>query len=147
MGNDETQSSADKGWAIEGMGDFAHIPEGMVNGFVKSVSEPFEEEDKFSDTPGKVKKKFYITFGSSDHQMDDGEPMTIRTKLTASLHEKSTFRKFLTGILGRSLTQDEAKSFVPSSIEGESCRLIISHQPRRDGNGIWSSVEKVMAAA
>jgi len=149
MSSNENEASGDTAWTISsGSGDFQHLPEGMVNGFVQSVSEPFEEEDKFSDTPGKMKKKFYIVFGSSDHQTDDGEPMTIRAKLTASVHPKSTFRKYLTSILGRDLSQAElAGGFAPSSIEGEACRLIISHQPRNDGNGVWSSVEKIMKAA
>jgi len=149
MENNGQQTSGESAWTISsGGGDFQHLPEGVVNGFVQSVSEPFEEEDKFSDTPGKKKRKFYLTFGSSDHKTDDGEPMTIRAKLTASLHQKATFRKFLIGILGRDLTEKELKGdFAPQSIEGEACRLIISHQPRNDGNGVWSSVDKVMKAA
>jgi hypothetical protein len=148
MTNNGQQTSGDTAWTISsGSGDFQHLPEGMVNGFVQSVSDPFEEEDKYSETPGKMKKKFYITFGSSDHQTDDGEPMTIRAKLTASLHPKSTFRKYLNGILERDLEPAELVDFSPRSIEGEACRLIVSHQPRNDGNGIWSSVDKVMKAA
>ena len=148
MESNGQQSSGNTSWTIsESGGDYDHLPEGMVNGFVQSVSEPFEEPDKFSDTPGKMKKKFFITFGSSDHQTDSGEPMTIRAKLTASTHPKSTFRKFLQGILGRDLEPAELADFAPQSIEGEACRLIVSHSPRNDGNGIWSSVEKVMKAA
>ena len=148
MTDNGQQTSGESAWTIrQGDGDFQHLPEGMINGFVQSVSDPFEEDDKFSDTPGKKKKKFFLTFGSSDHQTDDGEPMTIRAKLTASLHQKATFRKFLIGILGRDLTPEGAKDFAPQSIEGEPCRLIISHQPRNDNNGIWSSVDKVMKAA
>jgi len=148
MENNGQQSSGNTSWTIsESGGDYDHLPEGMVDGFVESVGEPFEEPDKFSDTPGKMKKKFIIRFGANGHTTDNGEPMTISAKLTASLHQKATFRKFLIGILGRDLTSEELKDFAPQSIEGEPCRLIVSHQPRNDGNGVWSSVDKVMKAA
>lgn len=140
-------TSSGSAWTIEPSNSFEQIKEGVHPAVVLNVSEPFEVEDKFSDTEGKMKKVFNITFGATEMLTNSGDPMTIRKRYTASTHPKSTFSKDLNGILGRPLSPEESRSFSPVSIEGEACQIIVEHSPRNDGQGVWANVSKVMKAA
>ena len=140
-------SSADAGWTIDAPQSSWETPEeGVSEAVVEEVGQPFEEEDKFSDS-GKMKKKFYIRFGLLDQTGSDGGQLSISRKYTASMFKRSNLFKDVTAIYGRALTADELKSFRPSTLEGEQCRVLIEHTPRANGDGVWANVAKVMKAA
>ena len=118
----------------------------MSEAVVEEVGQPFEEEDKFSDS-GKMKTKFYIRFGLLDQTGSDGGQLSISRKYTASMFKRSNLFKDVTAIYGRALTADELKSFRQTTLEGEQCRVLIEHTPRTNGDGVWANVAKVMKAA
>lgn len=133
-------------WTIsEGTGDFIPVSAGVAPAIVKTVSAPFWETNKFSDD-GEEVEFFHVTF-EVDEKTPNGDPMSIRRKYRKSLHPKSNFRKDLIGILGgRDLTAEERKGFVPTSIEGMKCQVLVEHTPRKEGDGVWANVTKVLAA-
>ena len=141
-------TSPGSGWTIPpANGSFEPLDEKVHDAVVLKVGEPYEKEDRFSDTPGKMKKFFDVTYGSTTQTTESGEPMVAKKPYTVSLHVKSNFYKDLIAILGRPLSPGEAQDFAPATIEGEACQIIIEHSPRNDGNGVWANVTKVMKAA
>jgi len=133
-------------WTIsESTGGFFPPSAGVQNAIVKSVGQPYWEVNKFSDD-GEEVEFFNVTY-EVDEKTPDGEKISLLRKYRKSLHPKSTFRKDLQGILGgRDLTAEERKDFVPPSIEGMACQILVEHSPRKDGEGVWANVTNVFAA-
>jgi hypothetical protein len=58
----------------------------------------------------------------------DGSPFLVWSSgFTPSLHEKSSFRKFLKGWLGRELTAAELDEFDTETLVGRTAQLVITH--------------------
>ena len=133
-------------WTIsEGTGDFIPVSAGVQPAIVKFVSNPYWEVDKFSDDEEKV-EFFHVDF-EVDEKTPNGDPMSIRRKYRKSLHPKSNFRKDLIGVLGgRDLTAEERANFVPPSIVGMKCQVLVEHKPSTDGQKTWANVTKVLPA-
>ena len=126
-------------------GDFIPVPAGVQKAVVKNVSAPFWEVNKFSDD-GEEIEFFHVTY-EVDEEAPNGDKMTCRRKYRKSLHPKSNFRKDLMGMRGgKDLTAEERKNFSPTSIEGAACQILVEHTPRKDGDGVWANVTKVLAA-
>lgn len=132
-------------WSIsESAGNFIPVAAGVQSAVVKSVSDPYWEVNKFSDD-GEEVEFFNVTY-EVDEKTPDGDKMTCLRKYRKSLHQKSNFRKDLIGLLGRDITAEERKDFVPPSIEGMACQILVEHSPRNDGEGVWANVAKVITA-
>ena len=68
-----------------------------------------------------------------DAERDDGTPYCVWTKnFTPSLNEKSNFRKFVRGLLGRDLTKEEMADFDTESLIGKTAHLVVVHE-HKDG--------------
>ena len=63
----------------------------------------------------------------------DGKPLLISEEFTASLHEKSTLRGFLTAWRGKPFTAEELAGFNPSVLLGQPCQLSVIHQESKTG--------------
>src|SRR3990167_7229745 len=62
------------------------------------------------------------------------EPIVISQEYTLSLGEKANLRKLVEGILGKTLTENEADTFDLESLVGEPCLLTIKHKTSKAGN-------------
>lgn len=61
------------------------------------------------------------------------EPFVTSVEYTLSLGEKANLRKFIEGMLGIALHEDEANSFDVFSILGEFCMVNIIHKVSKNG--------------
>jgi hypothetical protein len=81
----------------------------------------------------KIKHLVHLGWELPDEPMEDGRPYTISARLTYSLHEKATLRKFLEGWRGSKFTDEEAADFDITKLVGKACMVQVAH--RQGGNG------------
>lgn len=132
-----------------GGNDFDPVPEGahpaVCDMFVDLGLQ--ETTGKFA---GKVQHKIYLRWQipslrlsyEKDGQQIEG-PMTIGSKFTLSLHEKSALRKLLQQWRGRAFTPEELKKFDVTTVVGKPCMISVSHSPR-EGGGVYANVDGAM---
>lgn len=77
-----------------------------------------------------------------DTQREDGTPMTVHKRYTASLHEKSRLRQDLEAWRGRSFTPEELQAFDVKKLAGAFALLGIVHQEK--GETIYANVASIM---
>lgn len=65
------------------------------------------------------------------------EPFVVGRNLTLSLDKKATLSAVVEGIIGRSLTDSERKSFDISRLLGEACLLTIASHTKADGGASY----------
>jgi hypothetical protein len=87
-----------------------------------------------------AKPKVRLTFASQTLKAN-GKPYYLNKHFTASLHEKSTLRKFIRGWKGKDLPEAELKDFDLERYIGESCTTLVT--PSADGK--FANFETVMA--
>lgn len=75
-----------------------------------------------------VLNKARFTFELPDELRDDGKPNVISEEFTLTMSKKGNLRKFLDGMLGHALTEEEAKSFDVESLIGKTCLLNVIHK-------------------
>jgi hypothetical protein len=70
-------------------------------------------------------------------------PIRVFTEASNTLTRKSKLRKFVEGILGRTLTKEEVQGFDLETLIGLECQIVVKHEQGADGN-IYSRVETVI---
>jgi hypothetical protein len=75
-------------------------------------------------------------------QRDDGGPMTIHKRFTASLHEKSALRKTLESWRGKAFTPEELNAFNVSKLAGAYALIAVVHN-EKDGK-TYANISSIM---
>lgn len=71
------------------------------------------------------------------HVFKDGEeakPFVVSKEFTLSMGEKANLRKFIEGMTGKAMKQEEANEFDVESLLGKSCLIVIKHKTSKAGN-------------
>jgi hypothetical protein len=74
---------------------------------------------------------------------DDRMPIRQFTEAGNTLTRKSKLRKFVEGILGRKLTNEEVQGFDLETLIGHECQIVVKHEEGVDGN-MYSRIETVI---
>jgi len=94
----------------------------------------------------KTMRKVRLCFEVPAERRDDGKPMVIAKKYTASLHEKSTLSQDLTSWRGKGFTQAErAGGFEMEKIVGQPLSLSVVHEEKRDKSGVYAAIKGLSA--
>src|SRR5437899_7863299 len=96
------------------------------------------------ETEWGLKRKLQYIF-ATDAVREDGKQYYVFKTLNASLHEKSSLRKFHKGWLGRDLTEDELLSFDSEQYIGESGTGFLVHNAGKNGK-TYANLENIMPA-
>jgi len=81
-----------------------------------------------------------------DDKMPSGEPFIVVKEYTASLHEKANLRKDLEAWRGKRFTEPELDGFDLEKLIGVPCQLLVVHNPKKDGHGVWANIGSIMCA-
>ena len=81
-----------------------------------------------------------------DEKTDDGRPMVIGRKLTASIHERSNLTKVLQTWLGRSLTTDERNRLDLDEFIGTSAEVMVIHKVDEKDGRVWARIDGIYPA-
>ncbi len=74
-----------------------------------------------------------------DMQKEDGSRYAVWSRnFTPTLNEKSSFRKFLKGWLGRDLTATELKEFDTETLLGKSAQVVVVHETKE--NDVYANI-------
>ena len=112
---------------FEGITEFVNRESGerLSDEAIKAAGIVKGEDGNWRGIPETVKKRDTIWLGF--------EPLSIRKKFTASIHERATLRIFLERWRGRPFTDAEKSHFETEDLIGVPCQLNIVH--RDFGNG------------
>jgi len=80
----------------------------------------------------KSQQKLRVSWEVPDELTEDGKPMVISKTFTASMHERGTFRKYLTGWRGRDFTDAEIKRFELKALLGKPAIVTVAHNVRNE---------------
>jgi len=107
--------------------DKAH-PDTLVTFTIELPNElnEFEYEDKDTGETKKVSK-----------------PFVVSQEFTLSMHKKSRLRPFVEGILGTTLTDEEAGAFDIEELVGMPCQVTIIHNKSADGEKTYANIKSV----
>lgn len=75
-------------------------------------------------------RKVVLLFEVPLEKDKEGNPFTVRAKVTASLSDRANLRKWLQSWRGRPFTEEELKKFELSAVVGKGCQLIVIHKPK-----------------
>jgi hypothetical protein len=128
--------------------DFDPIPEGSHI----AICDMFVDLGKQEATgkyAGKIEHKIYLRWQIPELRLSyekDGVqfegPMSIGSKYTLSLHEKSGLRKVLQSWRGKAFTPEELKKFDVTTILGVACIIAVTHAPK-EGGGVYANISTV----
>lgn len=82
----------------------------------------------------KIKHLVHLGWELPDELMEDGRPFTISARLTYSMHEKSTLRKFIEGWRGAKFKDEEVAEFDITKLVGRACMVQVAHRKANNGN-------------
>lgn len=92
-----------------------------------------EQTGQFGGKKRKVQILFELPLETAVFDPEKGEqPYYARNMYTLSMHEKSTLRKDVHSMLGKQLTDAEAKTFNIFNLIGRECMVNIIHRPSGD---------------
>jgi len=92
-----------------------------------------EQTGQFGGKKRKVQVLFELPLETAVFDPNKGEqPFYARNMYTLSMHEKSTLRKDVHSMLGKQLTDAEAKTFNIFNLIGRECMVNIIHRPSGD---------------
>lgn len=113
---------------IKAQKDYEPCPEYQGVAVCVDATEPEKRESEWG-----IREVFRVVF-EIPVEMKDGKRYIVRSApMTPSLHQKSTFRKFLKQMLGRELTPTEAKEFDTESLIGMNVSISVVHEESEDG--------------
>jgi len=82
----------------------------------------------------KIKHLVHLAWELPDELMEDDRPFTISARLTYSMHEKATLRKFIEGWRGAKFKDEELAEFDIAKLIGRACMVQVSHRRANNGN-------------
>jgi hypothetical protein len=101
-----------------------------------------EQGGQFGGKKRKVQILFELPLETAVFDPEKGEqPFYARNMYTLSMHEKSTLRKDVHSMLGKTLTDDEAKSFNVFNLLGRECMVSIIHRP--SGDKVYANIQTI----
>lgn len=131
-----------------GGGDFKRAPAGthfaVCNMIADCGLQPGSQS--FPIPKRKIYLRFEIPAERVEYEKDGVQvegPITIGSYYTASMHEKSTFRKHLESWRGKKFTDEDAAKFDVSSIVGKPCMLSITEDTK--GDKTYSNISSIGA--
>ena len=68
------------------------------------------------------------------------KPFAISREFTLSMGAKSNLRPIVEGIIGTSLSDEEAYAFDLETLVGKTCQLTVVHKPSADGTKTYSNI-------
>lgn len=99
----------------------------------------------------KIQRKIVFAWEIPDERIDiekDGKtenlPRAISKVVTASMFKEARFRKMLEAWRGRPFTEEEQRDFSLKNVLGKFCQILVTHEAKKDGSGVWTQVETVM---
>jgi hypothetical protein len=101
-----------------------------------------EQTGQFGGKKRKVQILFELPLETAVFDPNKGEqPFYARNMYTLSMHEKSTLRKDVHSIEGRTLTEAEAKSFNIFNLLGRECMVNIIH--KQNGDKTYANIQTI----
>lgn len=101
-----------------------------------------EQTGQFGGKKRKVQILFELPLETAVFDQEKGEqPFYARNMYTLSMHEKSTLRKDVHSMLGKQLTDDEAKSFNIFNLLGKECMVNIIH--KQSGDKTYANIQTI----
>lgn len=65
---------------------------------------------------------------------EEAKPFVVSREFTLSMGEKANLRKFVEGVIGKSMVQGEADLFDVESLLNKACLITIKHKTSKSGN-------------
>jgi hypothetical protein len=101
-----------------------------------------EQTGQFGGKKRKVQVLFELPLETAVFDPEKGEqPFYARNMYTLSMHEKSTLRKDVHSIEGKTLTEDEAKKYNVFSLIGRECMVNIIH--KQSGEKTFANIQTI----
>jgi hypothetical protein len=101
-----------------------------------------EQTGQFAGRKRKVQVLFELPLETAIFDPEKGEqPFYARNMYTLSMHEKSTLRKDVHSMLGKTLTEDEAKTFNIFNLCGRECMVNIIH--KQSGDKTYANIQNI----
>lgn len=101
-----------------------------------------EQTGQFGGKKRKVQILFELPLETAVFDPEKGEqPYYARNMYTLSMHEKSTLRKDVHSIEGKTLTEDEAKKYNVFSLIGRECMVNIIH--KQSGEKTFANIQTI----
>jgi hypothetical protein len=101
-----------------------------------------EQTGQFGGKKRKVQILFELPLETAVFDPEKGEqPYYSRNMYTLSMHEKSTLRKDVHSMLGKQLTDAEAKTFNIFNLIGRECMVNIIHRP--SGDKVYANIQTI----
>jgi hypothetical protein len=101
-----------------------------------------EQTGQFGGKKRKVQILFELPLETAVFDPEKGEqPFYARNMYTLSMHEKSTLRKDVHSMLGKQLTDAEAKTFNIFNLIGRECMVNIIHRP--SGDKVYANIQTI----
>lgn len=99
---------------------------------IGTVQEEFEGKPKMSN---KIRLSFELpTKTRTFKEGEPARPISVHREFTLSMGPKANLRKFVEGMIGTTLKDEEAYGFDTESLVGMPCLLTIKHKTSRTGN-------------
>jgi len=101
-----------------------------------------EQTGQFGGKKRKVQVLLELPLETAIFDPNKGEqPYYVRGMYTLSMHEKSTLRKDVQSMLGKTLTDEEAKKFNIFTLIGKECMVNVIH--RHSGDKTYANVQTI----
>lgn len=128
--------------------EFEPCPEGMGKAVLVDIYPPEEIETTWQGQTRKKKvtKFVYEMDPTSFGTQSNGEPFLVWSqRFTCSISESSRLRPHIEGILGRKFTESELVEFDSETLIGKCVRLVVVHEPSKDGSRVFAQIASVKA--
>lgn len=135
----------------EGNYDFAICPEGVHVArlfkiiYIGTVENEYNGQKYWAPM---VKLHWELPNEPLKYKDKDGKEVesvfTISKELTLSMSGKANLRKLVEGMLGKSMTDDEAFEFDIDDLMGKTCMLNIIHKKSKDGEKTFAVINSAM---
>jgi hypothetical protein len=84
--------------------------------------------------------KIRLVFELPQELRDDGKPFTIGADYTLSMSPKANLKKFVDGMLGKSLDKQESGDFDVESLVGKACLLNVIHKQSQSTGNTYAQI-------
>lgn len=91
----------------------------------------------------KVRLYFELSNESFEYEKDGQtvtRPFSVSAEYTLSMNSKATLRKIVEGVLGESMSDDEAYDFDIESLVGKATLLNVIHKTSKDGTRTYANI-------
>lgn len=124
-----------------------------VYGFLNMGTRVQEYQGKLKDYPDTLisftlelpneMNEFEIENKDTGEKEKVSKPFVISREFTLSMGRKSNLRPFVEGIIGTSLTDEEAGNFDIETLVGMTCQATVAHKKSKDGTKTYANLISV----